>query len=103
MLPFLRGDEAQYMVPTIYATEPWSPSAQAMVAWGSLMGGLPAVAADLRMTRVIEVEAATALLKDRYFDLSASGRYDDLSRLLLERVALSNQRRDPYLYRPNDI
>jgi hypothetical protein len=90
MLQLLRTEQSQFMVPTIYAAEPWSPSSEALVAWGSMSGGLPAEAAERRMVRLIEVEGAIELLEDRYFDLSAARRYDELSNLLVQRVTLRN-------------
>jgi hypothetical protein len=42
------------------------------------------------MVRLIEVEGAIELLEDRYFDLSAARRYDELSNLLVQRVTLRN-------------
>jgi hypothetical protein len=78
------------MVPTIYAAEPWSPSSEALVAWGSMKGGLPPEVAERRMVRLIEVEGAVDLLKDRYFDLNAAGRYDELSELLIQGVIRGN-------------
>jgi hypothetical protein len=90
MLQLLRTEQSQFMVPTIYAAEPWSPSTEALVAWGPMKGGLPPEAAECRMVRLIEVESAIDFLKDRYFDLSAARRYDELSELLIQRVIRRN-------------
>jgi hypothetical protein len=90
MLPLLRTEVAQYMVPTIYAAEPWLPSSEAIVAWGSLKGGLPAGAVEHRMVRLTEVEGAIALLKDHYFDFTAARRYDELCNLLIQLVVERN-------------
>ena len=103
ILQLLRTEEAQYMVPTIYAEEPWSPSSEAIVAWGSLKGGLPSVAAERRLVRLVEVEGALSLLKDRYFELSSAGQYDALCTLLIQRVSERSQNRDPYVYRHHDV
>jgi len=103
ILPLLRTEEAQYLVPTIYAAEPWLPSSAAIVALGSLKGGLPPAAAERRLVRLVEVEGAVTLLKDRYFELSAAGQYEALCNLLLERVAERTRSRDPYVYRSNDV
>ena len=86
MLQVLRTEQSQFMVPTIYALEPWSPSSEALVAWGSLKGGLPREAAERSMVRLIEVEGAIDLLGNRYFDLSVARRYDELCNLLIQRV-----------------
>ena len=91
MLQLLRTEQSQYMVPTIYAAEPWSPSAEALVAWASMKGGLPPEPAERRMVRLIEVEGAIDLLKDRYFDLSTDRRYDELATLLIQRVVRRNE------------
>jgi hypothetical protein len=91
MLQLLRTEQSQFMVPTIYAAEPWSPSSEALVAWGSMKGGLPPEAAERQMVRLIEVEGAVDLLEDRYFDLSATRRYDELSNLLIQRVLRRNE------------
>jgi hypothetical protein len=93
MLNLLRTEEAQYLVPTIYAAEPWSAHSEALVAWASLKGGLPSEAAARRMVRLIEVEGAVELLRDRYFDLNAAGKYDELSTLLIQRVIQRNSSR----------
>ena len=90
MLQLLRTEVSQYMVPTIYAVEPWSPSSEALVAWGSLKGGLPPEAAERRMVRLIEVEGAIALLKDRYFELTVAHRYGELCNLLIQLVVVRN-------------
>jgi hypothetical protein len=87
MLQLLRTEVSQSsVVPTIYAAEPWTPTSEALVTWGSLKGGLPDEAAKRRMVRLIEVGGAVELLQDRYFDLSVAGRYAELSNLLVERV-----------------
>jgi hypothetical protein len=78
------------LVQTIYAAEPWSAGSEALVDWASQKGGLPTEVAKRRMVRLIDVEGALALLKDRYFDLSARGAYDELSDLLIQRVTLRN-------------
>ena len=93
VLPLLRTDEAQYMEPTIYAVEPWLAPSEALVAWGSLKGGLPNEVAARRMVRLIDVKGAIELLNDRYYDLSTTGRYDQLAELLVERVIQRNSRR----------
>ena len=93
MLNLLRTEEAQYLVPTIYAAEPWTPRSEALVALGSLKDGLPPEVAARRMVRLIEVEGAIELLKDRYFDLRAADRYDELSTLLIQRVIQRNSTR----------
>jgi hypothetical protein len=90
MLLLLRTEQSQYMVPTIYAAEPWSAASEALVAWASQKGGLPPEAAERRMVRLIEVEGAVELLNDRYFELSAARRYDELSNLLIQRVTRRN-------------
>jgi hypothetical protein len=87
------------MVPTIYATEPWSPSSEAIVAWGSLKGGVPPEAAERRMVRLVEVAGAVTLLEDQYHALATTQRYDELCNLLLERVAQRKRACDPYVYR----
>jgi hypothetical protein len=90
VLRLLRTEESQYMVPTIYVEEPWSASSEALVAWGPLKGGLPPEVAERRLVRLTEVEGAIDLLNDRYFDLSAARRYDELSELLIQRVLQRN-------------
>ena len=90
VLRLLRTEQSQFMVPTIYAAQPWSPSSEALVAWGSMKGGLPPEAAERRMVRLVEVEGAVDLLEDSYFDLSAARRYDELSELLIQRVIRRN-------------
>jgi hypothetical protein len=86
MLELLRTEQSQYMVPTIYAAEPWSSGSEALVDWASQKGGLPPEVAKRRMVRLIDVGGAVDLLKDRYFDLRAAGGYDELSTLLIQRV-----------------
>jgi hypothetical protein len=90
ILELLRTEQSQYMLPTIYAAEPWSPSSEALVAWSPMRGGLPPEAAERRMVRLIEVKGAIELLKDRYLDLTADRRYDELSALLVQRVIRRN-------------
>jgi hypothetical protein len=92
MLELLRTEQSQYMVPTIYAAEPWSPGSEALVDWASQKGGLPPEVSTRRMVRLIDVAGAVDLLKDRYFDLRAAGGYDELSDLLIQRVILRNSR-----------
>ena len=90
MLELLRTEESQGMVPTIYAAEPWLPHSEALVAWAPPKGGLPPEVAKRRMVRIIDVEGAIALLKDRYFELRAADSYDTLSELLIQRAILRN-------------
>jgi hypothetical protein len=90
ILELLRTEQSQYMMPSIYAAEPWSPSSEALVAWSPMRGGLPPEPAERRLVRLIEVEGAIELLKDRYRHLSADRRYDELSTLLIERVIRRN-------------
>ena len=102
MLHLLRTEVSQSsVVPTIYAAEPWTPSSEALVIWGSLKGGLPVEAAKRRMVQLIEVGGAVELLHDRYFDLSVAGRYNELCNLLIQRVIQRNS--GPYIHRSNDV
>ena len=90
LLQLLRTEETQYMLPTIYAAEPWSASSEALVAWSPPRGGLPPEAAERHLLRLIDVQGAVNALKDCYFDLSSAGRYDDLCSVLIQRVLQRN-------------
>lgn len=93
LLQLLRTDESQYMIPTIYAAEPWSASSEALVAWSPPRGGLPPEAAERHLLRLIDVQGAIDALRDCYFDLSNAGRYDELCGLLVQRILQRNSSR----------
>jgi hypothetical protein len=88
--------EAQYMVPTVYAAEPWSPNSPAAVEWGSLKGGLPPAAAAARLTRLHEVQGVVTLLQHEYQEFASAGRYAELCDILIRRVMELNYRGNPY-------
>jgi hypothetical protein len=92
----LPSQQEQESIPTIYAIEPWSPSSEALVAYGSLHGGLPPEAAKRAMVRVIEVASAVAILKNTYAEFAESGLYAELCLTLINRVHALVQNRDPY-------
>jgi hypothetical protein len=95
--------QEQESIPTIYVAEPWAPSSDALVEWGSLHGGLPAGAANRLLVRFIEVGAAVAILKTSYSDLADADRYDDLCVMLVDRVRALVRSRDPYGYKYVDV
>ena len=95
----LPTQQEQDSIPTIYAVEPWSPSSEAMVAYGSLHGGLPPEAA---MVRFIEVAGAVAILKNTYAQVAESGLYAESCLTLINRVHALVQCRDPYGYKNVD-
>ena len=86
MLDLLRTDESQWMVPTIYAREPWDPESEALVAWAPMRGGLPDAAARAKMVRLTEVKSAMSLIQDQSYRLRAAGDLDALCSLLIQRV-----------------
>jgi hypothetical protein len=95
----LPSQQEQESIPTIYAIEPWSPSSEALVAYGSLHGGLPPEAAKRAMVRFIEVASAVAILKNTYTEFAESGLYAELCLTLINRVHALVQNRDPYGYK----
>ena len=102
-LPALQVEEVQFLVPTIYAAEPWAPDSDALVALGSLKGGLPPEVAKRQMTRVFEVAGARSILGDCYDKFAQAQRFDELCTILIERVTDLAVRRDPYGYRRADV
>jgi hypothetical protein len=98
----LPTQQEQESIPTIYAEEPWSPSSEALVAHGSLHGGLPPEAAKRGMVRLIEVAGAVAILKNAYSEFAESGLYAELCLTLINRVHALVQNRDPYGYKNVD-
>jgi hypothetical protein len=102
-LPHLQAEEVQYLVPTIYAAEPWAPGSDALVALGSLKGGLPPEAAKRQMTRVFEVAGARSILGDCYVEFAEGERFDELCKILIERITELAGRGDPYGYRRADV
>jgi hypothetical protein len=95
----LPTQQDQESIPTIYAEEPWSPTSEAVVAYGSLHGGLPSEAAKRGMVRFIEVASAAAILKNTYSEFAESGLYSELCLTLINRVHALVQNRDPYGYK----
>jgi hypothetical protein len=102
-LPSLQAEEVQYLVPTIYAAEPWAPGSDALVALGSLKGGLPPEAATRQMTRVFEVAGARSILRDCYVEFAEAQRFDELCRIFIGRVTDLANAGIPYAYRRADV
>ena len=95
----LPTQQEQESIPTIYAIEPWSPSSEALVAYGSLHGGLPPEAAKRAMVRFFEVSGAVAILKHSYSEFAETGLYHELCLTLINRVHALIENRDPYGYK----
>jgi hypothetical protein len=93
------AQQQQESVPTIYAAEPWLPTSEALVAYGSRHGGLPSEAVRGGMVRFFEVAGAVAILKNTYSEFADAGLYDALCLTLINRVRALVQNGDPYGYK----
>jgi hypothetical protein len=76
-------EPVSWQAPTIYAAEPWTANAQAIVRWSLPKGGLPDDAATLRLVRFVEVRSAIKLLAEEYEQLTTADRPDELCALLI--------------------
>jgi hypothetical protein len=79
-------EPVSWQEPTIYAEEPWTAASRAIVCWSTPKGGLPDEAAKLRLGYFIDVRSAARLLDDKYDQLLLTGRYGELSELLITAV-----------------
>jgi hypothetical protein len=58
--------------PTIYASEPWGPDSKAAVEWSPFKGGLPDIACEHGLVRLLEVEPAQKFLNQSASDAASS-------------------------------